>query len=338
MRSLVSTARTRVRENRSPHTPSHSKEKKKKCNEDRPACDRCTERGLKCEYEPIKPRKRRRTISPSEITAPTLHVPPPTSTINSGFLSRLQALRSDPASGMSSLSTSPTPRLSAIAEGWEIRSAYDEPSNYGEFFSDSSLSPFAPLEPFHAAAEFTNSPVAAPIEVMRTPRHERTPSLAPTTPDMITSAPILAHAASPFQRSNSTFSNGPSSAPIPSFIQVAPSPPLLDHFCHELAPLLVFKEQGNPFLDHLVPLSSHSSVLQSALYAVAGAHLENLDRPTHLKSLDLHSKALQGLATSLGRKDSEDDEDLPLAATLLLLYYEVLYFESGFVALVLTNV
>ncbi|ESZ93463.1 hypothetical protein SBOR_6170 [Sclerotinia borealis F-4128] len=38
----------------------HCKEKKKKCNEERPRCDRCTERGLQCGYEAVKPRKRRR--------------------------------------------------------------------------------------------------------------------------------------------------------------------------------------------------------------------------------------------------------------------------------------
>ena len=309
-----------------------SKEKKKKCNEERPSCDRCVERGLKCEYEPIKPRKRRRTISPSEITAPTLHVPPPTSNVNSGFMSRLSAFRQDPASGMSSLSTSPAPRLAAIAEGWEIRSAFDEsPHHYGEFFSDSSLSPFDPLEHFHHAAtspsDYQSSPVDS-IDVMLTPKDlgpgGRTPSIGPTTPTtMITSNPLGTAGHSPYQRSNSTFSNGPAAPPpVASFIQVTPSPPLLDHFTHELAPLLVFKEQGNPFLDLLQPLSHHSPVLQSAVYAAASAHLENLGRPADQKALDLHSKALQGLATSIGRKDSED-EDSTLAATLMLLYYEV---------------
>ncbi|RAL67677.1 hypothetical protein DID88_008419 [Monilinia fructigena] len=39
----------------------HCKEKKKKCNEERPRCDRCAERGLQCGYEAVKPRKRRRS-------------------------------------------------------------------------------------------------------------------------------------------------------------------------------------------------------------------------------------------------------------------------------------
>ncbi|KAI9833960.1 MAG: hypothetical protein M1826_005865 [Phylliscum demangeonii] len=39
----------------------HCKEKKKKCTEERPQCDRCLDRGLDCHYEPVKPRKKRRT-------------------------------------------------------------------------------------------------------------------------------------------------------------------------------------------------------------------------------------------------------------------------------------
>ena len=258
------------------------------------------------------------------MNAPTLHVPPPTTGgVNAGFLSRLQALRQDPNSGMSSISTSPTPRLAAIDESWEIRSAFEQPTHYGEFFSDASLSPFDTLESFHGT-DFQSSPVES-IDVMLTPKSAggRSPIHHPATPSMITSAPVLgAHATSPFQRSNSTFSNGPPSGGPPTFIQITPSPPLLEHFTQELAPLLVFKEQGNPFLDLLLPLSHHNPVLQSAFYAVSSAHLENMGKPADQKSLDLHSKALQGLATSIGRKDSED-EDSTLAATLLLLYYEV---------------
>lgn len=296
-------------------TPPNSKEKKKKCNEERPACDRCVERGLKCEYEPIKPRKRRRTISPSEFSAPSLHLPLPPTAVNNGFHSRLQALRQDPNSGMSPISTSPTPRLNAIAEGWEIRSAYeDSTSSYGEFFSDSSLSPYDAYPPH----DFR--PPVDSLDMLLKDMNGSHASSA-SSPDMITSAPAPpCH--SPFQRSASfsgTTSSGPPMAP---FAHIAPSPGLLDHFCHELAPLLVFKEQNNPFLDLLLPLTSHSQVLLSAFYAVSSAHLENLGKPVDQKSLDLHSKALQGLATSIGRKDSED-EDSTLAATLLLLYYEV---------------
>ncbi|POR32472.1 Uncharacterized protein TPAR_07305, partial [Tolypocladium paradoxum] len=38
----------------------YCKEKKKKCNEARPACSRCQEHGQDCRYEPVKPRVRRR--------------------------------------------------------------------------------------------------------------------------------------------------------------------------------------------------------------------------------------------------------------------------------------
>lgn len=47
---------------------------KKKCNEERPQCDRCTERNLKCEYEPIKPRKKRTSTAPSGSAGPGAEV------------------------------------------------------------------------------------------------------------------------------------------------------------------------------------------------------------------------------------------------------------------------
>ncbi|KAH8906852.1 hypothetical protein BR93DRAFT_978373 [Coniochaeta sp. PMI_546] len=37
----------------------YCKEKKKKCNEERPQCNRCAERGIECSYEPVRPRQRR---------------------------------------------------------------------------------------------------------------------------------------------------------------------------------------------------------------------------------------------------------------------------------------
>ncbi|RFU31294.1 hypothetical protein B7463_g5080, partial [Scytalidium lignicola] len=54
----------------------HCKEKKKKCNEKRPQCDRCTEKGIQCEYEAVKPRKRRRTFTSTSAHSPIIHSPP----------------------------------------------------------------------------------------------------------------------------------------------------------------------------------------------------------------------------------------------------------------------
>ncbi|TLS25565.1 hypothetical protein PpBr36_07431 [Pyricularia pennisetigena] len=39
------------------------KERKKKCNEERPQCSRCAERGSSCVYEPVRPRQRRKRDS-----------------------------------------------------------------------------------------------------------------------------------------------------------------------------------------------------------------------------------------------------------------------------------
>ncbi|KAE9980041.1 hypothetical protein BLS_009223 [Venturia inaequalis] len=50
------------------------KEKKKKCNEGQPQCNRCVERNLKCEYKGDTPRKRRRTQSPNPLQSTPLHL------------------------------------------------------------------------------------------------------------------------------------------------------------------------------------------------------------------------------------------------------------------------
>ena len=85
--------------------------------------------------------------------------------------------------------------------------------------------------------------------------------------------------------------------------------------------MLVLDPKCNPFLDYLTPLAAHP-VVETALHAVSSAQLENLRGHVQARPLDLYSKALQSLALSIGTEDPRD-EDAPLAATLLLLHYEV---------------
>ncbi|KAI0141229.1 hypothetical protein GGR57DRAFT_495993 [Xylariaceae sp. FL1272] len=49
----------------------YSKEKKKKCDERRPHCARCLERGVECTYEAIRPRQRRKRDSQSSFSLST---------------------------------------------------------------------------------------------------------------------------------------------------------------------------------------------------------------------------------------------------------------------------
>ncbi|MCJ1352109.1 MAG: hypothetical protein MMC33_002093 [Icmadophila ericetorum] len=98
---------------------------------------------------------------------------------------------------------------------------------------------------------------------------------------------------------------------------------LLDHFCNVLSHLIVFKEDsGNPFRSLVLPMAQKSPPLLNAIYAISSAHLEHRGLQVEERALDLHSKALQGLANLIAHKD-EGNRDEVLAVIILLLYYEV---------------
>lgn len=309
-----------------------SKEKKKKCNEERPQCDRCLERGLKCEYEPVKPRKRRRTVSNPEhsvmrppTTAPGQHI---------GFHDRLQALRQNSSSGSSILSGSPTPSLPAIAENWEAHSAHsvfsDSASSCG---SDTLLDIGSPLPPFNPLEGFAKSgpevPDVKPIQMdpldgfpkddfendINTPHDILTPISARASsayPDLSLMAP--SPCGSPYDFSTPAFGE---------FTSNETRRHLLDHFCNVLSHLLVFKEEGgNPFRQLILPMAHKSAPLLNAIYATASAHLEHRGLQTGERALDLHSKAVQGLAHLIAEKNWGNRDEV-LAVIMLLVYYEV---------------
>lgn len=98
---------------------------------------------------------------------------------------------------------------------------------------------------------------------------------------------------------------------------------LLDHFCNVLSHLIVFKEDsGNPFRQLVLPMAQKSAPTLNAIFAVSSAHLEHRGLHVEERALDLHSKALQGLASLISHKD-EGNRDEVLAVIILLLYYEV---------------
>ena len=85
----------------------------------------------------------------------------------------------------------------------------------------------------------------------------------------------------------------------------------------------MFKEDsGNPFRQLVLPMAQKSPPLLNAIYAISSAHLEHRGVQVEERALDLHSKALQGLANLLAHKD-EGNRDEMLAVIILLLYYEV---------------
>lgn len=315
----------------------YSKEKKKKCNEERPQCDRCMERGLNCEYEPVKPRKRRRTVSNPEhfgmrppTTAPGQHI---------GFHDRLQALRQDSSSTSSILSASSTPALPAIAENWEVHSAHsvvfsDSASSCG---SDTILDMHSPLPPFDALDGFPRSmPELSDVKPLQMDPMD---GFSKHYDDEIASTQDMFAPTSALSRSSSypdptsafvspTSGGSPYDFAVPAFSEFTTRESrrgLLDHFCNVLSHLIVFKEDsGNPFRLLVLPMAQKSLPLLNAIYAISSAHLEHRGLQVEERALDLHSKALQGLANLIAHKD-EGNRDEVLAVIILLLYYEVSY-------------
>ena len=313
----------------------YSKEKKKKCNEERPQCDRCLERGLRCEYEPVKPRKRRRTVSNPEhmgmrppTTAPGQHF---------GFHDRLQALRQDSSSGSSILSGSPTPSLPAIAESWEVHSAHsvfsDSASSCGsDTFTDmnSPLPPFDTLDSFARSAPELSEVKKVTMNPLDDFAKDSYEDEIATTRELFAPTSALSRSSSYPDPTSAFLSPNPGGSPydfsVPAFSEYTSRESrrsLLDHFCNVLSHLIVFKEDsGNPFRQMILPMAQKSSALLNAIYAISSAHLEHRGLHVEERALDLHSKALQGLASLIAHKD-EGNRDEVLAVIILLLYYEV---------------
>lgn len=261
-------------------------------------------------------------------TAPGQHI---------GFQDRLQALRQDSSSGSSILSTSPTPPLPSIAENWEIHSAHsvfsDSASSCG---SDTILDSHSPLPPFDPLEGYprTTGELLSDIK----PLHMETMDLYPkdvygsevqTTQDMFVPTSALSRSSSypdPTSAFISPTSGGsPYDFAVPAFSEFTTRESrrgLLDHFCNVLSHLIVFKEDsGHPFRQLVLPLAHKSLPLLNAIYAISTAHLEHRGLPVEERALDLHSKALQGLANLIAHKD-EGNRDEVLAVITLLLYYE----------------
>ena len=254
-----------------------------------------------------------------------------------GFHDRLQALRQDSSSGSSILSASPTPPLPAIAEHWEVHSAHSVFSDSGSSCgSDAFTDMDSPLPPFDALDHFARSaPELSDVKPLHIdpmdgfPKDHYDEEIA-TTRDMFLPTSAIS-------RSNSypdptsaflspTSGQSPYDFSVPAFSEFTNRESrrgLLDHFCSVLSHLLVFKEDaGNPFRQLILPLAQKSPPLLNAIYAISSAHLEHRGLQVEERALDLHSKALQGLANLIAHKD-EGNRDEVLAVIILLLYYEV---------------
>jgi hypothetical protein len=114
---------------------------------------------------------------------------------------------------------------------------------------------------------------------------------------------------------------GPRSPLFMEFAESRNRRALLGHFTDVLSPLMVFTDEtGNPFQQLVLPMSASSPPLLNALLALSSAHMENRGIYNKEKSLDFHTRALQGLGETIERGEGGDEI---LAAIVMLIYYEV---------------
>ncbi|KAJ4134834.1 hypothetical protein NW768_004443 [Fusarium equiseti] len=316
---------------------SYCKEKKKKCDEIRPACARCQERGQECVYEPVRPRQRRKRES-------TVPCSPFDTNSSSGSDRATQLLDAqitewnDDAHDKSADEDSDEAPASTEAPTLNtslVNRTASKPRVHSFDWSPTDLPLVSPLD----SVEFQLPPFDEPKflvqhleneedDVEEIVRRESISINIPTTTYAGTYAPAYA-------------------TPSPSLAMIAPVPApsprlefcspvfsefsertnrraLVDHFCNVLSHLIVFREEsGNPFQQLVLPLCHASQPVTNAVYALASAHLEYRGVENDEKSVYFHNKAIQGLARLIQKGPGANRNEL-LAAIMLLVYYEVL--------------
>ncbi|ROV97804.1 hypothetical protein VPNG_08655 [Cytospora leucostoma] len=280
---------------------------KKKCDEVRPSCSRCAERGLDCAYEPVKPRQRRKRTSNDMSTV-------------TSELDRRTSFASTRRWSYSSNSSAQHDLYNYHCLG-DLKAQSDQLfSPLDCTFDAISLStiadlgyPTSPETMTESAVEFDEDDHA---EVARTPFTSQAVA-------QVSKASALTNTAV-----------CPLGSPLldfymPAFFEFSDQTnrrALVDHFCNSLSHLIVFREErGNPFQELVLPLTSRSSPVMNAIYALASAHMEYRGVKNKEQSLYFHGEAIQGLAALIDQKarTAENRNEL-LAAIMLLVYYEVL--------------
>ncbi|KAF5549522.1 hypothetical protein FMEXI_4223 [Fusarium mexicanum] len=103
---------------------------------------------------------------------------------------------------------------------------------------------------------------------------------------------------------------------------------LLHHFYDVVSHLTVFHEDyGNPFQQLILALCQESQAVTYAVYALASAHLEYRGVSGHERSTYFHNQAIQGLSRLIQTGGGIHSNEL-LAAIMLLIYYEVLVHKN----------
>lgn len=296
-------------------TTSNSSLQKKKCDETRPSCARCAERGLSCSYEAVRPRQRRKRDSIISF---------PSTTGTDPFDRRL--------------SFASTRRWSQGSFGSD---------NHGWFRDrvDSGAADLPAFSPLETSFDHASLPSLSDLSSLVSPSAVHELAIDFDDEDSDQDHPEGTGASSSTLATTSravTHISRP-----PDLAMIAPCPvgsPLLDfrmpafaefshqknrralvaHFCNQLSHLIVFREEsGNPFQKLVLPLTATSSPVMNAIWALASAHLEYRGVENREQSLHFHSEAIQGLATMIDRDGKKADRNELLATIMLLVYYEV---------------
>jgi hypothetical protein len=314
----------------------YCKEKKKKCDEIRPQCARCQERGQDCVYEPIRPRQRRKRDSVTTLTLDPDDAPlSPLATEFSLSSSQptFKRERSDSSDSFEDIEHIEFAHNDAYAgqnHGGAL-SAKGSGIGLGIGTCLAGTSPWgsgdvAVISPVESDGfDFTNLGAAVAAgdnnedddveEISRrdsmsschSVQSSRNPSLALISPAQL-GPPHLEFCAPAFKE----------------FSERKNRRALVDHFCNVLSHLIVFREDGgNPFQQLVLPLSQSSPAVMDAIYALASAHLEFRGVQNGEKSVYFHNQAIQGLARLIQQGCDVNRNEL-LAAIMLLVYYEVL--------------
>ncbi|CAM1510577.1 Fc.00g009120.m01.CDS01 [Cosmosporella sp. VM-42] len=302
----------------------YCKEKKKKCDEIRPQCVRCEERGQECVYEAVKPRQRRKREASAAFPLTPLDG-------NSSSSGSEQALQS--------------PDATILNQQWrQERQGSDAPFDAESVIPDSEQNPLSG-KPMNSPLDrlFTWSPRDLPILSPLDPVDFQFPNVDgtnfPTEDDDVeeivrrdsfslvnvttqsTRSPSLALIA-PVQLLSPRFEF--TSPAFTEFSERTNRRALVDHFCNTLSHLIVFREEcGNPFQQLVLPLCHNSSPVMNAVYALASAHLDYRGVKNGEKSVYFHNKSIQGLAKLIAQGGDANRNEL-LATIMLLVYYEVL--------------
>ncbi|KAH9896337.1 hypothetical protein F4778DRAFT_746012 [Xylariomycetidae sp. FL2044] len=271
------------------------KEKKKKCDEQRPRCGRCLERpGAECIYEVAKPRQRKKRDSHSGSTTHELSSLDASETLDY----RRWDVSDD---GCEDELISPVESRQDTASLINFPLSSDEllpsPTSPVTLESHDEINEDRPGDVIRGRSSFS----------LATPTQSRQPDLAMIAPYPARS-PTLDFILPTF----SEFSDRPNRRG------------LVDHFCNVLSHLIVFREEsGNPFQQLVLPLSYQSLPVMNAIWALASAHLEYRGVENVEKSIHFHNQAIQGLARLIEMGGKVDKTEV-LAAIMLLVYYEVL--------------